>query len=448
MNQKLKMREKISYGLGDVGCNFVWTTMSMFLTVYYTDSVGIGAAVVGTLMLLTRLMDGVTDLFFGVVLDRTRTKLGKARPWILISMPMMAIGLILVFNVPGRFGKSGQVVYAAITYVFITCIAYTISNLSYNALLSLMTDSAQERASVSSIRFFMVTVMAVVIASATTPLSAKIGYGAVAVIYAVVSALCFLATVFGTKERITEQKEEKKGVEEKAPVGEQIRLLFQNKFFFPILLLFVVAYIKSGVSSGIGIYFMKDVLGNANLMGVFSLVGTVPMMIGLAVFPNFVKRFGKWRCLQAGALLSLIASAITVAFSTNIPVVIACTIVNGIGGVPLSAGLFALVSDGVTYGEWKNGVRQDGMFNSVVSFGMKVGTGLGTAMIGWGLELGHYDGTLAEQSSGAVRAIVLTGYGIPVICMILALACLRFCNIDKIYPQMEKDLAERRGLAG
>ncbi len=112
--------------------------------------------------------------------------------------------------------------------------------------------------------------------------------------------------------------------------------------------------------------------------------------------------------------------------------------------VPTSAGLFALVADGVTYGEWKTGVRQDGLFNSVVSFGMKVGTGLGTAALGWGLEFFKYDSLLATQTSTTVKGIIFIAYGLPAICLVLAIVVLMFCNIDKIYPQIEKELAERR----
>ncbi len=442
MNEKLKMREKLAYALGDVGGNFVWTTISMFLTLYYTDSVGISAGVVGTIMLFTRLFDGVTDLAFGSVIDRTNTKMGKARPWILRSTPLMAIGLILLFNVPNGFSENGKIIYAVLTYVFVAAIAYTISGLSYSALLSLITEDSAERASISSIRFLLVTIIAVLISSLTMPMVNAIGWRSVSVIYAVLSVVCFLLTVFGTKERVVSQS----GIDDKdkMPVLEGFKCLFKNRYFYSIMLLFIVIYMKNGVNTGIGIYYLRDVMGNENLMALFSMSSTLPLLIGFPLFPVFVRKFGKWKCMMAGAAIIILASAAVIINPYSIPVVMISSMLSCIASIPLSAGLFALVADGVTYGEWKNGVRQDGLFNSATSFGTKVGTGLGTAILGWGLELGGYQATAAVQSAGTIRAIIFIGYGIPIICMILGIVFLSFSNIDKIYPQIEKDLAARR----
>ncbi len=442
MNEKIRMKEKLAYALGDVGCNFVWTTVSMFLTLYYTNNVGIAAGVVGTIMLFTRLFDGVTDLVFGSVLDRTHTKMGKARPWILWSTPMMAVGLILLFNVPGGFSMTGKTVYAIITYVFVAAIAYTISNLSYNALMSLITDDPAERASVSSVRFMAVFIVGVVLASGTMPIVNALGWTVTSLIYAAVATVCFIITVFGTKERAVPVQEE--AADAKMPVKDGFKYLFRNRYFYSIMLLFIAVYAKNGISSGIGIYFMKYVMGNENLMALFSISSTIPMLIGFPMFPMFVRKFGKWKCLMAGILITIFSFAMIMVNPHSIPFVLVWTVISSFGSIPLSAGLFALVGDGVVYGEWKNGVRQDGLFNSVVSFGMKVGTGLGTAMIGWGLELGHFVGTAEVQSAETVRAITMVAYGVPIICMVLAGIFLWFSNIDKIYPQIEKDLETRR----
>lgn len=441
MNNKLSWKEKLAFGMGDVGCNFVWTTVSSFLTLYYTDSVGISAAAAGTIMLLSRLLDGLTDLGFGTILDRTNTKWGKARPWILWSTPMMMIGLVLLFHVPAGFSMSGKVAYAGITYVFLAAFAYTASNLSYNALLSLMTNDQQERTTASTIRFFCTILVAIVIASATMPLVGKVGWTATSIIYAVLAGICFMITFLGTKERNAEMQENKK---EEVSVSKGFLLLFKNRYFYSISLLFVVNYLWQGISSGLGIYFARDVMGNENVFGLFSLCTMVPMVVGLPVFPLLAGKFGKWKCMMAGCIISILGSIVLFINPTNIVVVLTGLAIKGIGTVPNTAGLFALVADGVVYGEWKNGVRQDGLFNSVTSFGMKVGTGLGTAMVGWGLAFGKYDGTLSVQTAETVNVIKLLYIGAPLISMILALICLGFSNLDKIYPTMMHDLEERK----
>ena len=132
--EKVPFPEKIAYGLGDAGCNFVWTTVGMFLTLYYTDSVGIAAGVVGTIMMLTRLLDGVSDLVMGTIVDHTHTRWGKARPWVGLMAPFMGLGLIFLFNVPTSLSDTGKIAYASVTYVLLAVVIYTACNLSYGTL--------------------------------------------------------------------------------------------------------------------------------------------------------------------------------------------------------------------------------------------------------------------------------------------------------------------------
>lgn len=443
MGEKLSFKEKLAFGLGDSGCNFVWSTVSMFLTLYYTDSVGISAAVVGTIMLVTRLLDGVTDLGFGTILDRTHTKWGKARPWILWSMPMMAIGLILTFNVPASFGDTAKIVYATITYIFVAAFAYTACNLSYNALLSLMTSNQQERTSASTIRFICTFVTAIVLSSVTMPLVNSIGWGMTSVLYAALSCVCFTITFKGTKERYEEPKKEDNV--EKTSVLDGFKMLFKNKYFISITLLFTAFYTMNGAVSGAGIYYAKDIIGNENVFGLITMSNMLPMLLGLPLFPVLAKKFGKWKCMMAGLCMQLVGIGILFVNPENLTFLLVSQVIRGLGMAPNTAGLFALVADGVIYGEWKNGVRQDGLFNSATSFGMKVGTGLGSAAVGWGLALGHYDGALAVQTAETLGAIKFIYLGIPLITSVLCLIFLGMSNIDKIYPQMEKDLAARSG---
>ena len=441
MENKLNFREKIAFAVGDVGCNFVWSTVSMFLTLYYTDNVGISAATAGTIMLFTRILDGFTDLGFGTILDRTHTKWGKARPWILWSTPMMVIGLILLFNVPKGLSSGGKTVYAVITYIFVAAIAYTASNLSYNALLSLMTDNQQDRTAASTIRFIFTYLTGILLSFITMPLVKKVGWGMTSVIYACISMLFFMITFLGTKERYHEPQKENKI--KTISVLEGFKILFKNRYFISITLLFVTIYAANGLINGIAVYFAKDVLNNTNCLGLLTMANMIPMIIGLPLFPTLAKKFGKWKCMMAGCSMMVLGLLVVVLFSTNLTVVLTGLVIRGFGMAPTSAGLFALVADGVVYGEWKNGVRQDGLFNSATSFGMKVGTGLGSAMVGWGLALSNYNGNAAIQSAQTVSAIKMLYAGIPMLILILSIVCLAFSNIDKIYPKIEKDLKER-----
>ena len=442
--EKVSFKEKLAFGFGDVGCNFVWTTVSAFLTLYYTDSVGLSAAVVGTIMLVTRLLDGVTDLCFGTILDRTHTKWGKARPWILWSTPMMAIGLILLFHVPMGLENTGKIIYAALTYVFVAAFAYTASNLSYNALLSLMTDDQQTRASASTIRFICTMLTAITISSVTIPLVGKFGWGTTSVIYALLSVAAFMITFFGTKERYVPSKTDEEGTKN-GSVVEGFLTLFKNRYFISITLLFVITYLTQGAGSGIGVYFARDILGDANIYGLISVASMIPMIIALPLFPIMTGKIGKWKCMMGGLVLQFIGAVIVLLGASNLTVVLFGLAIKAVGVAPNTAGLFAIVADAIDYGEWKTGVRQDGLTNSATSFGMKVGTGLGSALVGWGLAFGQYDASLAVQSESALRVIKFLYAGLPILGLVLAMIFLGFSNIDKIHPQIERDLNQRRG---
>ena len=207
MNEKITMREKLAYGLGDSACNLVWTTIMSFLTIYYTDNVGIAAAVVGTMMLVTRVLDGGSDLIMGVIIDKTNTKYGKARIWILLSAPLMSIGLIALFNVPGTLSTGGKTIYAYVTYIFIAAVAFTACNLSYATLLGLITNNPAERTSISSIRMMFANGTGLLLAVLTPIIVKKTGYGKVSMIYAAIAFVFLVITFLGTKERVKVDKE-------------------------------------------------------------------------------------------------------------------------------------------------------------------------------------------------------------------------------------------------
>jgi GPH family glycoside/pentoside/hexuronide:cation symporter len=441
MEKKISLFEKIAYGVGDAGCNFVWTTIGSFLILYYTDNVGISAAIVGTIMLLARVVDGIADLGIGVLIDRTSTKWGKARPWILWTALPMGIGLYLVFSVPTSLSLQWKIVYASVTYVVMSAIIYTASNLAYNALLSLEASEQNDRVSMSSIRFFCTLGVVLLISNVTMSLVKKFGWSGMSIIFGAIAVILLLITFFFTKERY-----EPVNIDESShkPVVQSFKILFKNKYFVLVTMVFLINYTVLGATNGIGIYYARDVLGNVGVFGTLAMAFFLPKMIGNIFFPKVSKIFGKWKCLMAGYILEIIGVILIMIMPTNISVVLVGLVIKGIGGVPHTAGLFALVGDVVDYGEWKTGERMDGLVNSATSFGMKVGTGVGAALVGWVLAWGGYDASLAQQGAGAIFAMKALYIYIPLALFIIGTIILYFTNIDKIYPVIAKDLAERR----
>ena len=440
--EKVPFGEKIAYGLGDAGCNFVWTTVGMFLTVYYTDSVGISAGIVGTIMLLTRLLDGVSDLVMGTVVDHTHTRWGKARPWVGLTAPLMGLGLVLLFNVPKSLSGGATIAYASITYVLLAVVIYTACNLSYGTMMSYMAPDQQDRTTLSSVRFFCTWLAVLVIIYTAPGLIEKKGYTGMSVIFGIVGAALIFITFFFCKERTTDTGDstEKK---DDVPVLQALKLLFKNKYFVFVALLFIINYAALNLTNGVVIYYVRDILGNMGAYGTVNMMGFLPSIILLPVFPKLVAKFGKWKCMMIGFFLQIIGYVIVLAFPSSFTMLIVGLAFIGVGRVPHSAGLFAMIADVIDYGDWKYGERIEGMTYSASSFGMKVGTGIGSAVVGWGLAIGGYAGDAAVQSASALFAIKALYTWVPMIMIIIGTVILAMCNLDKIYPTIQKELAER-----
>lgn len=430
--------ERIAFGLGDAGCNFVWTTISMFLTIYLTDNVGIAAAVVGNIMIFTRLLDGVTDLGMGYIIDHTKSKYGKTRPWILRSAPFMGLGVILLFNVPSGFSDVSAIVYVTVIYVFVAAFAYTAANLAYSTLLSFITDNQQERSLLTTIRFICTMVAALMIAMVTPRLVPVWGYGKIAIIYGILSTILLLITFYFTKERNQPVKKES------IPIGEGIDALLKNRYFFSATILTVLLYVSSSLVSGAGIYFARDVMGNANYFGTITLVQMAPTLIALAFLPSITNKFGKWKTMILAAILQIVGALIIAISPETTTFVYVGTVFRGLGGVPLVVGLFSILADIVDYGEWKTGKRVDGLTYSASSFGMKVGTGIGSASVGWLLAFGNYDPNLSEQGALTISIFKLMYVYMPIIIAVMVIFVLLTLNVDKIYSTISEELKVRR----
>jgi GPH family glycoside/pentoside/hexuronide:cation symporter len=445
MNDRVSFREKLAYGIGDAGCSFIWTVVGSFLTLYYTDNVGIAAGVIGTIMLLTRIFDGISDIIMGVIIDKTHTRWGKARPWILWTSPFMAVGLMLLFNVPGGLSDASKIIYISTTYIFVTVVVYTACNLSYSALLSLIATKQEDRTMLASIRFICALIASIGISYATMNVVAAIGWGKTSVIFGIIGMILLLITFFGTKEKVA-SADLNKNEANSVNVAASFQLLFKNKYFLFAALLFIINYASMGGAMGIGIYYARLVLKNEGIFGTLMMLTMAPALLGLFAFPALAGKFGKWKCLMAGYFMEILGYLLIFLFPTNVPVLLAGIFIKGVGNVPHMAGLFAMIADIVDYGEWKTGVRLDGLTYSAVSFGMKVGTGLGSAIVGWGLAIGHYNASLDVQPEEAIAAIKAIYSWVPLLMIVAGVLILLMCNLDKIYPQIKADLEAKKQL--
>jgi len=441
---KVSFKEKLGYGAGDFASNIVFTAASAFLTFFYTDIVGIGAAAVGTLLLVARVFDGFVDIGVGTLVDKTSSKHGKARPWLLWAAVPFGISGILLFTAPD-LGPTGALIYAYVTYLLLN-VLYSAINVPYGVLNSLVTQDTYQRSLLNIFRMVGALVGAMAVTFFTMPLvnafgGGKTGWALAFTVFGVLAALLFLITFASTKERVKPSV-----VEKDVPLGRSVKALFRNYFWGIMVVYMLIFYTNLTVGQAINVYYAQYILNDAGLVGTLGLIGLVPMLIALLVLAPLIKRIGKRNAAVLGTIVTIVGSLLVLIDPTSVPIVLTGTAIKNIGVAPLIATVFAMLADTVDYGEWKTGIRTAGLVYSAGSFGSKAGSGLGAALVGWLLAFGGYVGGQATISASAHSSILFMFIYLPIILGIVQLVLLSLYTLDKKYPQIMKDLAEVKAM--
>ncbi len=440
----VSFREKICYGLGDSACNVVYGLCSTLLTFFYTDYVGINAFVVGMIFLITRLFDGVSDIIMGFITDRTKSKYGKARPWILWMSVPYAVTFILLFLVPANASQTIQAIYIFVTYNLVNTIVYTALNLPYSTMASLITRDQKSRASTQAWRIFCGPMGKMVVTVSTLPLVKALGdtqrsWIIVSCIFAAIALVLLLVCFFNIEERVVIEAAQN----QKVSVGKNLKALFSNQYWAICLGLWGIMVMMSTVSGTITTYYCKYILGNQELYSPIYAAELIAQSIVVLIVPYFVMRFGKRNLTLAGILLVIVAQLVWITNPMSVGVAMTSAILRGIGVAPLWACVFPMIADCAEFGQWKTHVRQDGMIFSAASVGSKVGGGLASAGIGLLMDSVGYDGLAAVQSAeamGMIKAICM--YAPIIFSAIIVVLCLLY-KLDKLYPEVIADLRKR-----
>ncbi|WP_096188864.1 MFS transporter [Evansella halocellulosilytica] len=438
--EKPSKKEMWTYGIGSFGIFAVWSLMSSFLTYYYTDVAGIAAGVVGTLMLIARLFDGVTDIGMGSIVDKTKSKFGKTRPWILWMSVPLGIMTVMLFSVPD-ISATGKIIYAYITYLFFVFI-YTSVSIPYKTLLGVMTQHQHSRSQSNIYAGIFIMIGNLIVVTLTQPLAASIGWTALSVIYGVMTVASLYITFFFVKERAATPAHKKEI--EKVPFNAGFKALMKNKYWFIITLYCVTFYATIGLTQGAAMYYAQYIIGNVRYFPFIGLASALPMLIGVFFIGPFVKKFGKRNIAISGAFIFITGQLIKLIDPTNLTIFLSGHVLVGIGIMPAIALTFAMINDTIEYGELKSGIRTEGLVNSGASFGIKVGTGIGLALIGWLLGFGGYIGGAAEQSSLAIHMILALNLYIPLAFGVIKVILLWLFKIDKTYPIILAELQTRK----
>ncbi len=422
--------------------------MAAFLLFYYTDVVGVSAAAVavGIIMMCSRLFDGVSDLIMGVIIDRTKSPFGKARIWILRLVVPYAIGTVLLFAVPVGWSETAKLIYIFFSYNLAFTVLFTGINLPYATLTALMTQDQYERSVLSIFRMILATCGTLFIKTCTLPVVRFFGNDARAwtmtfIVFGALEIVTFMITFLFTRERVNTADDDKRL---KIPVTLGFKALVKNKYWFMAALNPILIFIAQGINGSAEVYYTKIVLGNSDLVGTFSVALQATQIICMFFIARFVKKFGKRNVLMIGAAIMIAGYSIMGIGADNLTVLIAGCMLRGVGNAGISACMFAMVTDTIEYGEWKTGIRTEGLINSAASFGQKIGNGLSSVILGAILSIGGYVGTAVTQTAGAITAIKVSYIYVPVILTVIQVIVLAFYHLDKEYDSILTDLKSRR----
>ena len=437
----LKWYNKVGYGSGDIAGNVVYAFLSSFVMIYLTNTVGLSAGIVGTLIAVSKLFDGFTDIFFGSMIDKTHTKLGKARPWMLYGYIGCAITLAAIFAVPESWGATAQYAWFFIAYTLLNGVFYTANNIAYSALTSLVTKNSKERVQMGSYRFIFAFATSLLIQSVTIGFVAKCGGGAaawrtVAIIYSVIGLIINTISTFSVKELSEEELhegKEKKAQEEKYGLLEAFKLLVSNRFYLMICGVYILQQLY-GAMINAGIYYMTYVLKNENLYGAFSWAINIPLIIALVFTPALVGRWkGMYKLNLRGYMVAVAGRGLVVVagYMGSIPLMLLFTALAAFGQGPWQGDMNAVIASCSEYTFLTKGKRVDGTMYSCTSLGVKLGGGLGTAIAGWMLEFSKFDGTLAMQPQSCIDMLHIMYLWLPLVIDVLIMLVLSRMNVEE-----------------
>ena len=445
---KLSWFTRICYGFGDTACNVVAGAMTI-LTFFYTDYAGVEPTTVGLVMLLSRCFDGVSDVIMGFIVERTNSKWGKSRPWVLWSSIPFCVSIVLIYCVPQGTSDFVQFVYLFVTYNFCNTVCYTALNLPYGSLSAMMTRSSHERDMLSVTRMALSPIGKIISISATLPLIKVFGDNQMAwiivmSIWAVLALFLLLLCFKQCEEKVVIEARKK---EDKVPVGKSIKCLLMNKYFLMAAFIWMMQCIIQMVTGTVLPYYCKYIFFDDSLFGMLLMLEVVTTIVCTILFcPALLKKFGKRNMSMIGCAVALAGHLIYAMNPTDFNWVIFSCFIRGVGFAPLNSVIFGFLGDCVEYGQYKFHIRQEGLIFSGGSIGYKVGTGITGAFVTWLMSMSGYVASTtanAVQPQSAIDMIVnIYIFGMIIIWVSLLLV-LSMYKLDKEYPAIMEELAKR-----
>ena len=425
----LKFSEKLAYGMGDFASNLIFATVSTFLMYYYTDIYGLQAVVVGTLLFVARFIDALWDLYLGTIIDRTKTRWGQCRPYLVFASPILAICVIATFTVPSG-SDAFKLLYAYITYTLLMC-TYSLVNIPYIAMPALMTDDPRDRTRLAAVRMFCAISGSMVVGLLTLKLvqvlggdNKQLGYQYTVTAMSVIGVLLFWVCFFFTRERIAPVTQEKE-------VKQDFNTLLNGRAWWMMALMGICVYTALSITSSTVIYYFKYVVGDVSKASLYLFIVGLGVLTGILISVVLTKKYCK-RKVMIGSALSAAVLYASFYFVDPKNIVALYTlgyviqVFNGIS-VPI---LWSMVADTADDAELRSGRRMVGLATSSIAFSYKFGLGIGGAISGLLLAYIGYVAN-AEQTPNTIHGLIIIMSFIPAVSKLLVVAILKFYPLDQ-----------------
>lgn len=433
-----------AYGLGVLGITAINQLIGQ-LSFFYTDKVGMAAGLAGTAIMVARIADAGTDLVMGVVVDRTNSKWGKARPWMLWMSPFVFIAVMGLLLIPSNASSQFQFGYAVVSNILASAIVCTAVSVPYACLLNYASRSQYERTKMNVRRTICNYILGMFFSVGLIPLTKMMGgtqksWIIVGFVIAIIAMGGMLLCFRSVKEDDTSNKKSAQKIEK---FFIQVRALFRNKYWIIMTLAMLVAHVIYGFNAATNAYYAKWIFGNESIVGIMGAIAALPTLLGFVVVSPLVKKFGNRNVIRAGLALGVAGYIVRALFPYNFVVVCISGAFTSIGIMPFMMTGMVMIANVSDFEEWKTGVKKVGLVQTATSFGGKVGGGFASGIIGWALAFGGYVSSAAVQTESAITSVFAICIYIPAILYAVLLILIQLFDMDKKYPGFREELEER-----
>ena len=446
-NASLGLFERLAYMSGSFGTVLVYTLIGTYLLFYYTDVVGLNGAIVGSILLVSRILDGISDLVMGAIVDRTVSKRGKTRVWLLRMCVPYALTGLLAFSVPTAASDLIKYIFVAISYNLCCTVAYTAITVPYNAFLCNITANAREHGILGVFSVLGGTVSGLIVQSTLIQGTEALGGGArawqiMALVYSLLSIVFHLICYFFTRERCVSAPVKSEG-KSHLSLKDELSSLLRNKYWLCALFVCIAALLVSGVMNASGLYYANSMFGDPVHFTPIANAMSLGLVAGIFIAAVLMGRLGKRNTMLIGAVTSTLASAAMGLFAATPTAAAVFSAIRGLMYGLITSCVYGMVADTMDYGEWKTGIKAEGIGLACITVGSKLSTGLSTVIVGLAVEKSGYDPALAVQSASAKAAMNFCLCWLPAILGLGMILCLVIYKLDKIYPEVQRDLEAR-----